>query len=185
MHRSRWLWRWRRNPLRRRSYLIEAWALPAAGLAAACGAVLTAVVVAGAVHGHLAQQRQDRHQVSAVLTESTPPAVGYGVRPSAVVRWTSRDGTRHTATARVDPGLTAGSRVTVWTDVRGRVVSAPLSPARARLDAVTSGAIAGLGTSACAAGALGLAVRAAGRRRAESWAAEWADVGPRWDRRSA
>ncbi|MFJ5309751.1 hypothetical protein [Streptomyces sp. NPDC088350] len=60
-------WRLRRNPLRRRSYLVEAWLLLAAWILAVVAAVGTGAWTALAVERHIDALRAERHPVSAVL----------------------------------------------------------------------------------------------------------------------
>lgn len=184
MIRSVWLWRWRHNPLRRRSYAVEAWALLAVGLLAAVAASFTAVSVGHDVNHRLVEQRAQRHPVTAVLTEDAPDADHAG-EPRARVRWIAPDGTRLTGRAKVALGLERGSQVTVWTDDRGRLLSAPLGGRDAHLVAAVTGAAAAFGVCLLALTGWLLAAQLTDRRRAAQWAAEWRVIGPSWDRRTA
>ncbi|MEV7082965.1 hypothetical protein AB0N88_31200 [Streptomyces sp. NPDC093516] len=186
--RVRW-WRWRSNPLRRRSDRVEAWiVLLSWCLAVLCGA-LAAPVAAGAVRDALAAERAQARPVSAVLTERaprTPPATSDGSGGDTVwatVRWTAPDGTGRTGRAEAEPAAAAGRRVTVWTDRAGALVEAPLSATEAQFQAVGTGVLAGAGAAAAVWACGRLARRRLDRLRLERWDAEWARVGPQWRRR--
>ncbi|MDI5969264.1 hypothetical protein POF50_007875 [Streptomyces sp. SL13] len=191
MRRTVRLWRWRRNPLRRRSDVVEAWAGLAAGLVIVAGAPLTGIAAADSMHATLAAQNDGRHQVSAVLERDAPSsgsAPGGGSSPGVVrapVRWTGHDGRTHSAHVVVAPGAGAGSRTPVWTDGRGRVTEPPLD----RLETTVQTDVMG----AAAAGGLCVAALVTHRglragldlRRSHRWQQEWARVGPRWSGRHA
>jgi hypothetical protein len=185
MSRSVWLWRVRSNPLRRRSYAVEAWAVLAAALVTTAGAVATGAVVADDVRHHLDQQRTQRHAMAAVLAQDATRRAGYPSDSFALVSWTTPDGTRHSARADVGAARKSGDPVTVWTDSRGRLTPAPLDATAARLQAATDGAAAGVAAGGLGLLGCGIAARFCERRRTEEWAAEWTVVGPRWDHRTA
>ncbi|ARP68612.1 hypothetical protein LK07_01200 [Streptomyces pluripotens] len=180
-----WLWRWRRNPLKRHSDVVEAWIVLVTWVLATFAAVVAGVVTAGAAGQGFSARAAGVHSVSAVLTDDAakPPATGSGSRDGrewATVRWTDAHGSVHTDQARVFPGAPAGTRVTVWTDRANRVVPAPITGAAATGEAV--------GTGVLVAGLAGTAVLVAGRavrggllrRRLAEWDKEWNQVGPRW-----
>ncbi|MYW15143.1 hypothetical protein GT039_05965, partial [Streptomyces sp. SID2955] len=98
----------------------------------------------------------------------------------AVVRWTDRDGSVHTDRAKVVPGATAGSRVTVWTNRADRVVPAPLVGSAADLQAALTGALVAPAAGALVWGAGWLVRDRLIRRRMAEWDAEWKQIGPRW-----
>jgi len=183
------LWRWRRNPLLRRSDRVEAWIVLVAWIFALLGGLLVGRAATGAMELSLAARRAQVHPVSAVLTENaarTPPAATSEISDNTVwakVRWTTADGSTHTGRARVEPRTEKGRSVTVWTDRRGSLVHMPAGAAEARLQAVLIGALGGL----CAGGAVLVAGRLArgrlDRRRMAEWDAQWARVGPQWRRR--
>lgn len=181
----RWRWRWRSNPLRRRSDTVEAWIVLAVWILALLGGVFAGAAAAGMVDGNLAERRAQAHAVSAVLTTASPNAApaagGYDdSRVWAPVRWTAADGSVHTDRAKVSPGVAAGSRVTVWTDGTGRLVSKPLDATEAWLQAAVTGMLV--------APAVGFAMWGGGRlvrgqlirRRLAEWDEEWKRVGPQW-----
>ncbi|GLX50705.1 hypothetical protein Shyhy01_36550 [Streptomyces hygroscopicus subsp. hygroscopicus] len=179
-------WRWRRNPLRRRCDVVEAWTVlvvavllsvvaPLVGVAAGLHAQDRAAAVAAA-------QRAARHQVRATVSGG-PPSAFHGARGHpgrAEVRWTEPGGRTRTAWARVPAGTGAGTTVSVWVDSRGRAVAAPPTGATVVQHAVTVGVCA----AACSGGVVFLghtvARRIALRHRLAEWEREWARTGPRW-----
>ncbi|GAA2562533.1 MULTISPECIES: Rv1733c family protein [Streptomyces] len=183
------LWRWRRNPLRRRSDLIEAWVLLATLVLALSAAAFAGLAAAAAVDGALAERRDRIRAVPAVLTRDAahaPPAPASGNEDDSVwapVRWTAPDGTGRTGRAEVEPGNKAGTAVTVWTDPEGRLVSPPPGGAEARFQIVMAGVTIG----GAAAGSVLLGGRLVRsrlqRRRLEEWEAEWRLVEPSWRKR--
>jgi hypothetical protein len=185
MGRRVWMWRRRNNPLCRRSYLLEAWALLGVGTLGVTAAALTGLAVSRSVQHHLAQQRAERHPVTAVLLEDASDVPGYASQPRAQVRWTAPDGSRHTGRAKVNVDLESGARITVWTDSNGELAPAPASGSAAHAEALATGAAAAGTVAALALAAFGIATQLADRRRADQWAAEWAVIGPQWDRRKA
>ncbi|GAB2746446.1 hypothetical protein [Streptomyces bullii] len=178
-----WLWRWRRNPLRRRSDIVEAWVVLAAWVVALVGGLLAGLAAADSVERSAERQRLERRQVTARLVEDvkdrSTAREAADHRVWATVRWTAPDGSTHTDEARVAPTATAGSAVTVWTDPKGEITAEPLTDVETRLHAVSGGILA----AACAGGlALGAArtVRLGlDRHRMAQWTAEWARIDTR------
>ncbi|MEW2625881.1 hypothetical protein [Streptomyces sp. NPDC048106] len=178
-------WRWRRNPLRRRSDVVEAWTVlvvavllsvvaPLVGVAAGLHAQDRAAAVAAA-------QRAARHQVRATVSGDPPVVrVERGRLPRAEVRWTEPGKGTRTTWARVPAGTRAGETVSVWVDSRGHAVAAPAAGRAVVRHAVAVGACA----AACAAGVVFLghtvARRIALRHRLAEWERAWARTGPRW-----
>ncbi|KUL24600.1 Rv1733c family protein [Streptomyces regalis] len=183
-----WLWRWRSNPLRRRSDIAEAWIVLAVWAAIVVGSTLVGTVTSRAADKSFAQLRAERHAVRAVLVESTVRRVptSEGVRDDSVrakVRWTASDGSTRTGRAVVDSGRTAGSKILIWFDDEGRLVTPPPTVAEASAQAGLLGLSAAL--------ALGGLVYAAGRvarwrldrRRVDEWGRKWEQVEPQWRRK--
>lgn len=179
-----WLWRWRRNPLRRRSDRFEAWVVLAAWTLTVVGGVATGLLAAWSVEDNLDRQRVEWQPIVAQLTEDAPGAAGSSVsgaeRVWAEVRWTATDGSAHTGQTRVAPASTVGTPVTVWTDTDGRMVTQPATRSEALFCSSLIGALMGVmaGSVPFAGGRL---VR--GRlehRRMEDWDEEWERVGPLW-----
>ncbi|MFI2204882.1 hypothetical protein ACH47Z_29680 [Streptomyces sp. NPDC020192] len=181
-----WLWRWRRNPLRRRADVIEAWVVLGAWLLTALAGVFAGLAAAGSVEDGLARERADRHPVVARVVEpvrAAPPGHSntvVGEPVWATVRWTAADGAVHTGQVRVEPGSAAGTPVTVWTDAQGRVADRPTAASEAVLRGSLIGTLVGLSAAAVPfAGGLALRGRLE-RRRMEAWDTEWARLGPQW-----
>ncbi|WP_333778263.1 Rv1733c family protein [Streptomyces sp. IBSBF 3136] len=179
------LWRWRRNPLRRHSDVVEAWIVLVTWILAVLAGVLAGQAAAGSMDAAFSARRAQVHTVSAVLTDGAArtPTSGSGYddgRVWAPVRWTSGNGAVHTGRAKVFPGAPAGSTVTVWANGGGRLVSAPATPAEAMLQTVLAGVLVAqaAGTVVWVGGRL---VRARlVRRRMTEWGEEWKRVGPEW-----
>ncbi|WP_031223688.1 Rv1733c family protein [Streptomyces roseochromogenus] len=179
------LWRWRRNPMRRHSDVVEAWIVLATWICVLVGGALAGAVAARMTDSAFAVRRAQVHAVSAALTDDAvrTPLAGSGYddgRVWAPVRWTATDGTVRTDRVQVVPGVPAGTRITVWTDRTGHVVSAPATGAVATLQAAAVGAL----VAPLAGGAVWAAGRAVRtrliRRRVAEWDEEWKRVGPRW-----
>ncbi|WP_405653340.1 hypothetical protein [Streptomyces sp. NBC_00019] len=180
-------WRFRPSPLRRRSYLVEAWLLLVTWTLAVAAAVVVGVVTAPAAERDINALRAQRHSVPAVLTENAEQSVtegGDGDRAWATVRWTGRDGKAHEGVARVDPGSRAGSPAEVWLDTEDRLVPAPSTAEQAELHGAVLGTVAALLAGAVVALA-GWGVRAwLERRRLAEWDKEWAGNGPQQGHRA-
>lgn len=180
-----WLWRWRRNALRRRYHAVEGWILLVLGVVGFIGAPLGGAVAWEAVLEGRAQQRTERHLTDAVLAEDPGPAARGSTRTRATARWTAPDGTTRTGRVPVGSHLERGARVPVWTDEDGATTSAPLGPAAARFDA----AVAALAVTV-SLGFLVFAVHQLVRRHGErrftaQWGREWARVAHEWARKNA
>ncbi|WP_128430091.1 Rv1733c family protein [Streptomyces cyaneus] len=185
-----WLWRWRRNPLKRRADAVEAWVLLAAWALTALAGVLAGLTTAGTVEQGMARERVEWRPAVALLTEQAPgttdsrTGTSTGASVWAKVRWSARDGSAHTGQARVRPGSGVGTPVTVWTDPQGRLVTKPATPSEARSRAALVGGLAGM----CAASVPFIAGRALRNRlesrRIDQWGYEWARFGPLWGGRT-
>lgn len=184
-----WLWRWRRNPLRRPADRLESWVVLITWALTLFGGVAMGLVAAGSVESGLARQRAEWRQVEAVLTEdapepSAPDGAGTGTaKVWAKVRWTAPDGSDRTGQARVDPAVLMGARVTVWTDAEGLLVAKPADEAQARLRATLVGGLAGVFAAAVPLVGGRLVRNRMERRRMDQWDVEWARIGPLWERK--
>ncbi|MFF5015517.1 hypothetical protein [Streptomyces sp. NPDC001165] len=181
-----WLWRWRRNPLRRRADVVEAWVVLAAWLLTVLAGVPAGLAAARSVEHGLARERAAWHPTVAHVVAQAPgsgTAAGTGgERVWAEVRWTAADGSAHTGQARVAPGSKAGSPVTVWTDPQGHLVTRPTTASEAAFRATLIGGLVGVSTAAVPfVGGRVLRGRLE-RRRMDRWDAEWARLGPQWGR---
>ncbi|MEU6380761.1 hypothetical protein [Streptomyces sp. NPDC046909] len=180
--RTRW-WRWRRNPLRRGSDLVEAWVVLSAWVFALVGGVIAGVVAAHAIETTAERQRAGVSAVSAVLVEDAesdgPARVVADHRVWATVRWTTPDGRTHTEQARVPVGSRANSAVTVWTDDEGRITPEPLTEEESRLHGVAGGVLAAIGLGGTVLGAAWIVRLSLERRRLAEWDAEWERIDTR------
>lgn len=181
--RRTWWWRWRRNPLRRRSDKAEAWIILATWTLALLGGLLAGEAAGAAMEDGLTARRAALHAVHAVLTEPADRTAdvttdGSAETVRAKVRWTSADGSTRTGVARVDPGTAAGASVTVWTDREGNLVRAPLGAAEARLQSALTGVLVAAGAGALVLGGGRLARLRLDRQRLRDWETEWARVAP-------
>ncbi|MFI7501048.1 hypothetical protein ACIBVL_21605 [Streptomyces sp. NPDC049687] len=185
-------WRWRRNPLRRRSDVVEAWTALVVALL-----LLVAVPLAGAFVGRwahdeartvAAQQRAERHRVRAEVVSRVPGSLpsADGVRERmyrVTVRWTPPGEKAHTATARVPEGTHRGDVVDVWFDTRGRSVPPPSGGTAVWQHTLTLGVCGAGGTGAVILLGHTVVRRVAMRHRLTEWDQEWARTEPLWTRR--
>ncbi|MEU1010893.1 hypothetical protein [Streptomyces sp. NPDC005890] len=185
-----WLWRWRRNPLKRRADVVEAWVVLGACLLTVLAGVLAGLAAAGSVEDGLARERAAWRPAVARVVKQVPGssrrhgshASSTGERIWAEVRWTVPDGSAHTGQVRVEPGSKPGTPVTVWTDPQGHLVSRPTTASEAAFRATLIGLLVGVSAAAVPFVA-GLAVRGRlERRRMEAWDTEWSRLGPQWGR---
>ncbi|MFZ4189930.1 Rv1733c family protein [Streptomyces pseudogriseolus] len=182
-------WRWRTNPLCRRSDIAEAWLLIATAVLALVLSGFAGLAAAGGVGASLDDRREHTRPVPAVLVEDARDAApalesdngGSGVW--AEVRWTAPDGTRHTGRAEVPANSKKGAEVTVHNDEAGRLVSAPPAGAEAHFQI----AMAGITVAVVTGGMVllcGWVARARLRlRRLDRWEDEWRQVEPMWRKR--
>ena len=184
------LWRWRRNPLRRRTDLAQAWIALGLFLAVLAATPAAMILVGGTAHGHWKKiarhQIATRHDTPAVLVHDAPrhPEPGSDEAKKALypvtVRFTDPRGHARTAKTDVEPALTAGSTVRVWVDAEGEITDAPLTGEQVRDRAVGWALVA-----AMTVGLLGTAAYAYAHHRLErhnlaQWDAAWASTAPRW-----
>ncbi|WP_159765791.1 Rv1733c family protein [Streptomyces sp. HM190] len=190
------LWRWRRNPLRRTTDLVEAWLAFAALTLILVAAPLVGAVVGTAAQDSLQQavrdQRAARHLVTATVVKRV---AGYPFDPDpetstsrdrhsrVVADWTAPDGTARHGT--VMSGLKdprPGKRFALWTDARGRTVGRPLDSATATTHAVLAGFGATVLAAGCVEGCRRLIVWRMIRHRYARWDQAWDKAGPDWGR---
>ncbi|MFE9120375.1 hypothetical protein [Streptomyces sp. NPDC007172] len=193
------VWRWRHNPLRRRTDLAEAWlalvtlvvmvlAVPAVG--ALCGSLTDA-----SLRQALAEQRRHRHVTAAVVVaraeHQTAPAqpdgsMGRVTRTRVVANWTAHDGSSHTGTLGTTLKAPApGATFRLWTDDHGSPVPHPMTTGAAATHAVFSGICAAAMAAGLVEGTRRLIVWRLIRRRYERLDRAWARYGPDWGRTGA
>ncbi|MFF6987178.1 hypothetical protein [Streptomyces sp. NPDC010273] len=185
-----WLWRWRRNPLKRRADAVESWIVLGAWLITVLAGVLAGLTATQSVENELAQERVDWKPVVALVSQDAPgSAPANSSRASselvwAKVRWTATDGSSHSGQIRVPSGSAIGTPVTVWTDPRGHLVTKPATASQARLRAILIGTLLGLGAAAVPLVSARALRGRLERRRMEQWDEEWARFGPLWGRKT-
>ncbi|MGP3953294.1 Rv1733c family protein [Streptomyces sp. 7N604] len=192
------LWRWRRNPLRRRTDLVESWVALLAALFIAAGAPAAGVTVGSLAQDALAQsvrkQHEQRHPVPATVVRlmqqphvdpdpETSSARDSGRR--VVANWTAPDGTVNTGPADAPRTAAPGDRFRVWTDDHGRLVPRPMDGTTATSHAMLAGAGAGAVAAGLVEAARRLAVWRMLRRRYEDWDRAWERAGQDWGRTGA
>jgi len=177
-------WRWRHNPLRRHSDVVEAWIVLATWIIALVGGLLVGEMADAAMQDSLAARRAAVHAVSAELTRNADRAATVstdgGDTVWGKVRWTAADGSTHTGLTRVDPNSAAGTPVTVWIDSRGELAPRPPTEGAARVQAALTGALAAAAAGGVALGCGRLTRHMLDQRRMRAWEAEWERVGPQW-----
>ncbi|PZT70117.1 hypothetical protein DN402_31085 [Streptomyces sp. SW4] len=187
-------WRWRRNPLRRRSDVVEAWTVLAVAVLLFVGAPLLGLAAAWWAHDEAravaAEQRADRRQVRAEVVGRTPdtlPSVQSGGQYTyrATVRWTEPDGAERTTAARVPADARRGETVAVWLDSRGRNVPPPADTTTVWQHTLTIGVCTTAGTVLVVLAGRGAVRRVALRHRMAEWDRAWARVEPQWTHRRA
>ncbi|WP_225859293.1 Rv1733c family protein [Streptomyces albicerus] len=185
--RVRW-WRWRRNALRRRSDVVEAWVVLAAWTVAVVGGLLAGLVTQDVMQQSLDRQRLVRHAVTAVLAEdavATSSAITVDdQRVWVTARWTASDGSPRSGQTRVPLGSQAGSQVTVWTDEHDALASKPVSHTEAVLQSALAGALAVTVTGGVVWGAAQTVRVRLDRRRMDQWADEWERIDTWWGRKT-
>ncbi|MBC7272090.1 MAG: hypothetical protein H5T76_25845 [Streptomyces sp.] len=189
------LWRWRHNPLRRGTDLVESWVALAALLLILLAAPLLGGLAGAATEGALQrsvqEQHRSRHEVTATVVRELsggtltvdPETTARDVRSRVLAEWTAPDGTgRHgPVMVRVqDPR--PGDRVRIWTDDQGRAVTRPLDPGTATTHAVLAGFGAAVLTACLVEGLRRLVVWRMVRRRYARWDRAWEQAGPDWGR---
>jgi len=178
-----------RNPLRRRSDLIEAWLVPAMIVAFLALGPVVAVTAGLWVRADNAAARQAQlswHRVPAVLLAAAPGPMMSDNGANSWVDWTQA---RWTANGRpwlgkvpAAAGTRAGTTVAVWLDRAGNVQAAPLTPAQARHRVVDAAWMALAAFAALLAALALLGRRILDRRRLAAWETAWQAISPQWGR---
>lgn len=190
------LWRWRHNPLRRTTDLVESWLALATLLL-----ILFVAPVLGSLVGSVTQvalqqsvreQHRSRHVVTATVVErlsraapAPDPEISSGreIRSRVVADWTAPDGTpRHGPVTTMLKSPHPGDHFTLWTDRHGHLTARPLDPTTATTHAVLAGLGAAMITAGLAEGIRRLIVWRLVRRRYARWDRAWDRAGPDWGR---
>lgn len=159
-------------------------------LLAALTAVPGALLIAGAVRGHLeavaAAEASVRSAVVAHLVHDADAAsASYdssGLLP-ARVRWTTPGGDLREGTVRVAPSRRAGEPVRVWLTAAGTLTSPPLDRHAIDDDVTCAAILAPIGIPVLAYGLHRLVRSVLDRRRSRQWATAWHAVAPGWTAR--
>ncbi|MFF4507418.1 hypothetical protein [Streptomyces sp. NPDC001401] len=187
-------WRWRRNPLRRRSDVVETWTALVVALLLFVGAPLAGALAGWWAHDEaravVAAERADRHRVRAEVVGKTPdmlPSVQGGREHSyrVDVRWTDPATGLHTTNARVPADARHGDMVDIWFDARGRTVPPPPGETQIWQHTVTVGICTTGGAVAMVLIANAVVRRVSTGHRLVEWEREWARTEPEWTRRRA
>ncbi|NUK33437.1 hypothetical protein HRW23_07315 [Streptomyces lunaelactis] len=194
------VWRWRHNPLRRATDLLEAWVALVAALLLITAAPAVGWISGAKTDDSLRQsvriQRQQRHAVIATVLKPAPDPESAAYDPESaaarekrrpiVAKWTAVDGSRHSGT--VSTALRTarvGDTFTIWTDRTGRVVHHPMDLAGAKVHAVLAGMGAALASAGLVECARALIMWRLVRRRHARLDRAWAAAGPDWGRTGA
>ncbi|MFM9371992.1 hypothetical protein [Streptomyces sp. Da 82-17] len=189
------LWRWRHNPLRRTTDLVEALVALAAAVLIAVAAPFVGSVAGGltqdALHQAVQAQHENRHKVTAtvVRTVTQPPvdpdpetATARDGHRRVVANWTAPDGSPRSGTVTAGAVSAPGDRIPLWTDQAGRQVAQPMDLGTATVHAVLAGLGVAAATAATIEGARRLVLWRLVCRRYADWEREWAAAGPDWGR---
>ncbi|MCD9875027.1 Rv1733c family protein [Streptomyces guryensis] len=190
------LWRWRHNPLRRTSDLVEAWVALLALLLILVVAPVIGSLVSGVAEDALQQsvrdQRAARHPVTATVVRKldrspldTDPETSSSrdLRSRVIADWTAPDGSgHHGATLAELKSPHRGDHFKIWTDLHGRIVARPLDSTTATTHAVLAGFGAAMLTAGAVEGCRRLIVWRMDRRRYARWDQAWDRAGPDWGR---
>jgi hypothetical protein len=178
-----------RNPLRRRSDVIEAWLLPAAIAAFLVLGPLVGGGVASWIKGDTAAARQAQHswhRVSAVLLAAAPGPMMADDRASSLIVWTPAhwtwDGHRQHGRVPATAGTGAGSKVAVWLNPAGQVQRPPLTAAQAKDRVIVAVSMALIVLAVFLAALAWIIGRVLDWRRLAGWETAWLAVGPQWSR---
>ncbi|MCT4353872.1 hypothetical protein M5362_12115 [Streptomyces sp. Je 1-79] len=194
------VWRWRHNPLRRTTDLIEAWATLLAVVllvlaVPAAGWIAGARTDASLQRAVQAQSLQRLPTTARVVRLADAPASGLRnpespgdqpARRSVVATWTTPDGTSRTGTVATRRELSdPGDTFRLWTDRDGRPVAAPMRPETAQAHAVVVGILSAVLVAVFVVAARRLVVRRLVHRRYQRLDRAWAKAGPDWGRTGA
>ncbi|MFD3533510.1 hypothetical protein [Streptomyces sp. NPDC058664] len=187
------LWRWRHNPLRRTTDLVEAWVASVAIVLLCVVVPLTGWAAGSSADSSLqravrAQQEQRVPTTARVVrpaggAETADTAGEQRLRRPVVARWTAPDGSARTGTVTTARRTSApGATFALWTDREGRPVPPPLPADTARAHAAVAGLTVALLTGLLVETVRRLAVRRLVLLRYARLDRAWAAAGPDWGR---
>lgn len=192
------LWGWRRNALRRKTDLAEAWAALVAAVLILLAAPAVGWAAGSLAHGALArtaqEQRAERHVVAATVVKVLPQppidsdpetASARDAQRRVLAQWTGPDGSRHEGTLGAHPGADPGETFRIWTDDHGQLRARPLDSATTATHAALAGIGAGAATAGLVDGARRLVVWRLMRRRYAQWDIAWERARQDWGRADA
>ncbi|MER7488353.1 hypothetical protein ABTY20_21075 [Streptomyces sp. NPDC126497] len=184
------LWRWRHNPLRRRTDTLHAWLGLGTLIAVLAVAPVAALLVGDTARRHYEDtarhQNLIRYETTATLVHDAPrhPEPGSDeekrTRYPVEVRVVTREGRTRTTRAEVPPGLTAGNTVRLWITADGEATDPPLTAREVRSRAMGWALLAAIGVALAGAAVHALTGHALRRRNLAAWDAAWAETAPRW-----
>ncbi|MGW7066585.1 Rv1733c family protein [Streptomyces sp. NPDC054855] len=184
------LWRLRRNPLRRRTDLVQGWIAVGLFVAVLTATPAAVVLVGDAVRRHTEQiarhQTDTRHRTTAVLVHDAPRHAEPGsvearnVLYPVTVRFTDRHGDTRTAQKDVEPATSAGSTVPVWVSDEGKLTDPPLTAGEVRDHTVGYAVMAAIAVPLLGGAAYACAHRRLERINLARWEADWAVAAARW-----
>ncbi|ARF54230.1 Rv1733c family protein [Streptomyces gilvosporeus] len=192
------LWRWRRNPLRRPTDLLESWLALAAALLIAVGATtagrLTGQAADEALQAAVRTQHQQRHLVWATvdrlasrapLDPDPETSSQRDAHRRVIARWTALDHSEHLGQISTLRPVDPGDRLRIWTDGHGRVVPRPMDASTARTHAVLAGLAGAAAVGGLVEGGRRLILRQLMVRRFRRWDRAWERAGQDWGRADA
>ncbi|MFE9096887.1 hypothetical protein [Streptomyces sp. NPDC007264] len=190
------LWRWRHNPLRRTTDLVESWVALVALLLILVAAPVAGCLAGAAADNSLQRSVRDQWRTRHLVTATVVRKLGRGspdpdpetssardAHSRVLADWTAPDGTaRHGAVLAALKSPHPGDRFRLWTDDHGRTVSRPLDGATATTHAVLAGFGVAAMTAALVEGGRRLIVWRMVCRRYARWDQAWDKAGPDWGR---
>lgn len=187
------LWRWRHNPLCRRSDRTESWFAVCALLLIVLGSPLAGSVAGEAAHRTLhassRAQHEQRQQVWATVLRVLPrhapgqeKADELTNQQRVLAAWAGPNGTSHKEALSVAREVSRGDQIRLWTDAHGALTSRPMTPATASSHAALAGLVVAFVAAAVMELVRRLVVRILLHQRYLEWERQWAKVGPDWGR---
>jgi hypothetical protein len=174
---------WGRNSLRRPVDRLDAVSVVLVWLASmviALGGIVVGLTVSQADLVISAQQTAQLYPTSAVMLNSSAPALGSTVMRMLVqVRYIDQSGVTRTGMSDEAVNLPAGATVPVWLDGQGAIADPPMTPDGAVLNGFTSGAGAAVGAEGLLLACYLLGRWRSQRKRFAAIDLEWAQLSAR------